>query len=799
MFKLNPSTWLALALFSFLPISLTAEDPKPEATETEKQSEVLAGHSYHGEAFNEGPRQKAFLMGGTGNVQFPVTTDNPDVQKLFDQGLGQLHGFWYFEAERTFRQAAMLDPDCAMTYWGMAMANVENQKRARGFIKEAQDRADAHADVYERLWIDGYADFLDESTGDRKTRRQAYIKSLENIIHLYPDSIEAKALLAVRLWQFKDDLPIPSPEVVSTLLDQIFAVEPMHSAHHFRIHLWDREKPERALRSAALCGQSAPTIAHMWHMPGHIFSRLNRYADAAWQQEASARVDHAQMARDRVMPDQIHNFAHNNEWLIRNLIHVGRVHDAVDLAKNMIELPRHPKYNTLKKSGRSATYGRDRLFQVLERYEMWDDLIALSDTMYLEPTDIPDQQIKRIRALGLANFEMGHLPELKNQITALRTLRTQQRDAKEKLLNPKDDENDSDEKVDRDDADETACEGTEKENDDPTDTVEDIDKRLATIKAARIELQGYKSLLENDREEAWEYFEELPDLDKVRLSRLYLNAGDHERAEQLAREKVDDAEGEVLPLANLVDVLHRAGKFDDAKRTFNDLRTLSAHIDLDAPPFQRLQPLAADWGFPENWRIKPVLRDDVGDRPSLDSLGPFRWHPSPAPPWTLTAADGKTISLDDYRGRPVIVIFYLGHGCLHCVEQLHTFAPKTKAFADAGIAIVAVSSDTETDLTQNLKSFNAEGFLAPEQPANQQPADFPFPLASNQSLDVFKAYRAYDDFESQPLHATFLIDAQQLVRWQDISYEPFNDPDFLLEESKRLLSKPTAEVALLPK
>ena len=110
-----------------------------------------------------------------------------------------------------------------------------------------------------------------------------------------------------------------------------------------------------------LCGQTAPGIAHMWHMPGHTYSKLHRYADAAWQQEASARVDHAHMMRDGVLPDQIHNYAHNNEWLIRDLASVGRVHDAIDLAKNMIELPRHPKYNTLEKNEGSARLGRDRL------------------------------------------------------------------------------------------------------------------------------------------------------------------------------------------------------------------------------------------------------------------------------------------------------------------------------------------------------------------------------------------------------------------------------------------------------
>ena len=65
-------------------------------------SSRAAGHSMHGDAFDDGPRQAAYLMGGTGRVQFPITTTNPRAQLFFDQGLGQLHGFWYWEAERSF-------------------------------------------------------------------------------------------------------------------------------------------------------------------------------------------------------------------------------------------------------------------------------------------------------------------------------------------------------------------------------------------------------------------------------------------------------------------------------------------------------------------------------------------------------------------------------------------------------------------------------------------------------------------------------------------------------------------------
>src|SRR5262249_11431137 len=116
------------------------EPSKPTASASATNPAVpAAGHSIHGEAFNDGPRQKAYLMAGQGKIDFPVTTGQPEAQKFINQGVGQLHSFFYFEAERSFRQAAMIDPACPMAYWGMAMANVNNAKRARGFLKEAQE------------------------------------------------------------------------------------------------------------------------------------------------------------------------------------------------------------------------------------------------------------------------------------------------------------------------------------------------------------------------------------------------------------------------------------------------------------------------------------------------------------------------------------------------------------------------------------------------------------------------------------------------------------------------------------
>lgn len=769
-----------------MPQTVLAQDiaepqDKPETESTEEAGDpkdILEGHSFHGEAFNEGPRQKAYLMGGTGNVSFEVSTEVALAQQFFNQGIGQLHGFWYFEAERSFRQVAMLDPECAMAYWGMAMANVENEKRATGFIKEAVDRKEG-ASKREQLWIDGLDAYLKSKKKNAKTAKQNYIRSLEEIIHEYPDDIEAKAFLSVRLYQFKRDLPIPSHQAVDAILDQVFALNPMHPAHHYRIHLWDREKPERALGSAARGGQSGPSIAHLWHMPGHIYSRLKRYSDAVWQQEASSRADHAHMMRDRVMPDQIHNYAHNQEWMTRNLINIGRSGDALAIAANLVEHPRHPQYNTAAKRGRSASYGRARMFQVLQRFEMWDELIHLSETMYLEPTDLPAEQDKRIRALGVAHFEKGDSAQLLAQLVDLQGRLAQAQGERTAA---------QDEAAKKAKKDKKPAPEIDKAK---ADAGKKFDNRIKSLNEAVAELTACSGLLVGSSETAKILLDQVKGVGKDRLARLYLRAGDQEKAERLAKEAVDSAENEVIPLANQIDVLFRIGKEKEAGEAFAKLREISGDIDdLTRPPFQRLSEIAAALDFPADWRVATQLSSDVGVRPSLDSIGPLRYTPQLAPDWSLPNADGESVGLNQFKGKPVVVIFYLGHGCLHCVEQLTSFAPKTKDFIDAGISLVAISTDKVNELKGKIDGFELDEDLKSFLDENPLAGGFPFPLVSDADLEIFKTYRAFDDFEDQPLHGTFLIDGDGLVRWQDISYEPFNDPDFLLKESKRLLKLP---------
>lgn len=737
-----------------------AEERSSNSADVEET--VLAGHSAHGEAFNEGPRQAAYFMGNTGNVHFPITTGSREVQEFFDQGVGQLHGFWYFEAERSFRHIAALDPDCAMAYWGMAMANVNNRSRAEGFVREAVRRKEAVSER-ERLWIESLEHFYLGDEKDAKKRSRRRIRDWEEIIHQYPDDIEAKAFLAVAIYQNRRYHPIGSYQAVDALIQQVLDAQPMHPAHHYRIHLWDYEKSKRALASAALCGQSAPGIAHMWHMPGHIFSRLHRYAEAAWQQEASARVDHARMMRDRVLPDQIHNFAHNNEWLIRNLNHLGRVREAVDLAKNMIELPRHPKYNHPAKRGSSAFYGRRRLMETLVRYELWEEILRLTDTVYLEPSNGEADQIQRQTALALAAY---HKRDVEGIRAAKKPLESLLQKKREKRF------------ADAEQAEEAGKEKKKSARDVAQDMAESMLKHsgsIGNLRAAIAELNAHIAILEDRFQSAKEHLAKTKRIPKDRLARLHLRLGNPDKAVELIRQAKESAPRQAPILAAAIEVFHVADKREEAALAFGELQEVSASIDPDAPIFQRITALAPELGFEPNWRQSGQALADDGKRPNLANLGPFRWSPWKAPDWNLPTARNGRRQLSDYQSKPLLLLFYLGYGCAHCVEQLNEMKPRVRDFVDQGVAIAAVSAESLPKLRDSLDKSELLG-------------DISFPLFSNADLSVFKEYRAFDDFENAPLHGAFLINGNGFVLWQDISYEPFTDIDFLLKESRRLLA-----------
>jgi peroxiredoxin len=733
------------------------------------------GHSMHGDSFDEGPRRSAYLLGTTGRVTFPITTNSPLVQQYFHQGIGQLHGFWYFEAERSFRTAAKLDPDCAMNYFGMALANTNNDKRAKGFIAEAVKRMNQATDR-EKRYINALNDWYKAETSDKdknKERAQAYINALEEIIYLYPDDVEAKAMLCLTLWQRQSDLGLRSYFAIDALANDVLAVNQYHPIHHYRIHLWDNDKAKMAIHSAERCGLSAPGIAHMWHMSGHTYSELDQYFDAAWHQEASARTDHAYMMRDGIFPDQIHNFAHNNEWLVKNLQYLGRVHDAIALAKNTIGLPQHPKFNPFP-GKKSAHFGRLRLFQIYSDFERWDQLITDAHSQILGPTADENEQIKYFRNLGRAYFRRNDVANGKHQLARLEhRLKRVKQDTQLAVESA----------IAKARFDGLGADDIEKKR---KEAEKSTAEKLKLLERGVDELQGHLLCSQSNFTEALTRFNAAHDVDDTFVADIEFLAGKKDEALKRLVSRSERSKNQVRPLAALAEMQWRQELKSEARQTFEKLREISGAIDLDFPPFARLQPIATQLGYGADWRKPKPLASNSAELPDLSTLGPLTWQPVPASEWRLPDGHGQVRSLADYRGKPVILIFYLGEGCLHCVEQLQAFAAKHRAFADAGLSLAAITTETPEVLKKSLDKYRVDG-------------GFPFQLVANSTLDVFKQYQAFDDFEAVPLHATYLIDAAGKVRWHDVGAEPFRDVDFLLAESQRLLWPDRFELPVEPK
>src|SRR5690606_32470811 len=127
-----------------------------------------------------------------------------------------------------------------------------------------------------------------------------------------------------------------------------------------------------------------------------------------------------------------------------------------------------------------------------------------------------------------------------------------------------------------------------------------------------------------------------------------------------------------------------------------------------------------------------------------------------------------------------LILFYLGKGCSHCLEQLQVFAPLQARYHAAGIELMAVSPDSPDALRETRP-------LTEETPETG-PLPFPFPLYGDPEMTAFRAFRADDDFEALPLHGAFLVAAHGRIRRQDIGHEPFTKGEWLLEECQRLLA-----------
>jgi peroxiredoxin len=542
-----------------------------------------------------------------------------------------------------------------MAYWGMAMANVNNSKRARGFLKEARKRASGIT-RRETLYIDAL-DALHKEAGMPNGKLKEHLAGLELLVQEFPGDIDARAWMAMVTWQVGG---ITSRQAVDVVIESVMNVEPTHpGAHHYRIHLWDGAKPARAEKSAAVYGKNAAGVAHAWHMPGHTYTGLQRYADAAYQQEASARVDHAYMIRDRVMPFEIHNYAHNNQWLVTSLSHVGRVRDAIVVARNLVEQPRDPNKNGKNDGGSPQRNGRARWVEVLTRYELWDELISATESGALDWSDVGVEQKQKFYSLGLAYAAKLDADKLAKQISALKALKG------------------------------------------------------VSVDAAVAELEGHQLVAKGDVGPAFERFAKAAEMRPEALARAHLTARNYGFAASSARDAVKKQPNQVPPLAAMVEILAIVGKTDEAREAYKQLAPLARSADRDTPVFRRIDSLLASWRS-EGWNPPAVATptDELtAGRVEVGTLGPLGWAPFPAEPIVGSDTTGAPWRLADHKGRPVVALFFLGGKCAHCMQQLTAFGKEYDALKKAGVDVVAISTD-DAAASKALKE-NADGIKFP--------------------------------------------------------------------------------------
>ncbi|MEE2887949.1 MAG: tetratricopeptide repeat protein [Planctomycetota bacterium] len=333
------------------------------------------------------PKIGSYLFGGCGDAHLEISRVFEEAQKLFDQGLAQLHGHWYYEAERSFRQILATEPDCAMAHWGVAMANVHNPDRASEAMAEAiyhRQRTNAR----ERLWIDGLAAFYEITPAMAKTNhariwfdpkpgqpplpapKRKFAKSLEErtralvaqydrLVEDQPGDIEAIAFRVNQHWlnRLNDFAALPKADL-DAQLDQVFAQSPYHPAHLYRMLLWEAEDPSRAKASAKRVTEIAPANGNMWYWAGRIFTALNQPRQAIPYLEQGLRADHVHMQRFYMMPYEVFHYGRSLETTVRTLVEDGRGQDALDLARHAFAMPRHPRFNRLRE--RYSLAGRTR-------------------------------------------------------------------------------------------------------------------------------------------------------------------------------------------------------------------------------------------------------------------------------------------------------------------------------------------------------------------------------------------------------------------------------------------------------
>jgi peroxiredoxin/cytochrome c-type biogenesis protein CcmH/NrfG len=703
------------------------------------ESSLLAklGHSQHGEVFDTGPREKPVPMSGIGVAHFPITTSNPEVQRWFDQGNALLHSFFDYEAERAFRWCAKLEPGNAMAYWGLARAAALHDsggpERAADLIREALKRKGS-ATPREQLYIDALAaellpDPLHEGASSRQTRNRGR-KVLETLCVKYPDDMEARALLALNTMG-------DNRYGAELMIREILAKQPDHpGAHHYRIHNWDYHEPEQALESASRYGAIVPGIGHALHMPGHIFSIVGMWNEAAIAMDAATRREKQYMQERLNFPFNNWNYGHNLNYLSYIHEQLGMANVAMFEARQLIDAPLDPQGND-ESPYSSHSYGIAALARVLLKFERWDELLKEGTIPW---RDNFADKVNRAYFEARAHFGKGEFALAEKSLAAHTALKKD----------------------------------LEKHKDEPVGGLYEIQVgelrgRLALARGETLDaLKFLSEAAQKEFDQQLTYADPpiYPEVLYYSLGEAYLETRSPLLAATAFEKSLTLTHNDLFALSGLVRAYAAAGEKAKAEDAMARLLFVTADADKGLAIVSR----AMATGITAAPRDSSPRAQRNYLRTSLEQFGPSKWEPYEAPKLDVKDAAGKRVTLDEYKGKNVILVFYLGAECPHCMRQLHDIGGKQTEWERLNTVVLAVSSTAPEKNSAGLKEFGK----------------LPVRLLSDEHYANARRFHSYDDFEEAELHSTILIDKEGRVRWARSGGDPFGDIAFLVKQVERM-------------
>lgn len=385
-------------------------------------------------------RAGAPLLGGMGDYHHPITSNNPDAQLYFDQGMVLAFGFNHAEAIRSFRAAQRLDDNCAICFWGEALAtgpninvtsngkavmSIEAREAAYAALTNAIERKQ-HASEPERDYIDALAArYSADPNDEREPLDRAYADKMREIARKYPLDDDVQALFAEALmvtipWDYwlTPEQPKPATVEVIDALETVIARSPRHPlALHLYIHAVEASgRPERAEQAADTLANLVPGSGHLVHMPAHIYWRVGRYGDATEANLRAAAVDEAYIARTHAQgfyPALY--YPHNIHFLWASSSMEGRSAVAIEAARKVaanVHLEQIEEFP-------SVEFFKTIPLLALVQFGHWSEILS-------EPAALPQYDYSNAiwhYARGVAQANLGDLDAARAEREALMTLR----------------------------------------------------------------------------------------------------------------------------------------------------------------------------------------------------------------------------------------------------------------------------------------------------------------------------------------------------------------------------------------